>query len=110
MWFLALAVAQAQPLPLELPGLPPLAAAPPRGDTRVVTADTPSLRFDGEELPGPTFTAGEQVQVVLVDGERARVYKDDRYGWVPVSALAPVAPAGLPPSNLLQLPPLLPPP
>lgn len=83
--FLSQAFAQA-PVPFTFGSTPPSA--------RWVVAETPSKRFPGEAIPGPTFTANEQVDVILVDGGAARVRDGDKYGWVPVASLTDQAPAG----------------
>lgn len=93
-------------------GLPPLLpmpglSAPSSADTRWVVADTPSQRFPGEEVPGPVFTAGTEVQVIVTEGDRVRVFHDDKYGWVPATALASVPPIPEVPATpgLLGMPP-----
>lgn len=73
-------------------------SAPPAADTqRWLVADTPSVRFVGEAIPGPTFTAGEQVAVLVEAEGKVRVFARDKFGWVAPSALTTVGP---PPPSL----------
>ena len=71
------------------------------GSTVEVVADTPSVRFAGESIPGPLFNEGQQVRVVAVVGGQLRLVGGDRIGWVPPSAVRPlpVEDAGAPPET-----------
>src|SRR5687768_8435035 len=91
-----------QPL-LPTPGITLRSSA----DARWLVADTASQRFPGEDVPGPTITAGTEVVVIVTEGDRVRVHKDDQYGWVPASALTAVAPMPTMPTSpgLLGMPP-----
>ena len=107
---IAVAAAQAPGLPplLPMPGL----SMPRSADARWLVADTQSVRFPEGDVEGPLLLAGTEVEVIVTDGDRVRVRKDDRYGWVPASALTDVSPA--PPTlpsapGLLGMPPLNPP-
>jgi hypothetical protein len=83
----------------------------PKAEVRWLVSESGSTRFPGESEPGPTFAAGEMVEVVLVEGDRTRVRKGDRYGWVPNAALTIEAPATAPAAGgslLGGMPPLLP--
>jgi hypothetical protein len=105
---LSFALAQAPPQPLlPMPGF----GARPSAEARWLVADTASQRFPGEEIAGPTFTAGTEVEVIVTDGDRVRVRKDEQYGWVPASALTDAAPIPTLPTSpgLLGMPPLQPP-
>jgi hypothetical protein len=104
-WLVALAGAQTPP-----PAAPPAAPA-----ERWLSAEVVSERFPGEATPGPKFSAGEEVTVLVEDGAKTRVFAGDRYGWVPSASLTATAPAepAAPPgaSGLLGgLPPLIQPP
>lgn len=61
-------------------------------DTLWLAKDADSTRFLGESVPGPKFSAGTRVTVLLREGEQARVFVGDRYGWVPSAALTDQAP------------------
>lgn len=72
------------------------------GSTVEIVADTPSLRFAGEDVAGPVFNEGQQVRVVAAVGGQIRVVGGDRVGWVAPSAVRPLpaedagAPLGTP--------------
>lgn len=57
-----------------------------------VAAETPSLRFFDADIAGPTFASNTKVEVILRDGDRARVREGDSYGWIAAAALS-AAPA-----------------
>lgn len=61
-------------------------------------AEITSKRFFGEEIAGPVFKSGEEVEIILTDGDRARIRQGPRYGWVSVADLATSQPLMLPPS------------
>ena len=69
------------------------------GETAWTTRDVAAMRFPDGDLPGPTLVSGDQVEVVLREGDRARIRKDDRYGWVPASALTTEPPPGWQPAT-----------
>ena len=97
----------------SFPGLPPGLTISPKAsaDARWLVADTASQRFPGEDVAGPTFATGTEVVVIVTEGDRVRVHKDDRYGWVPASALTATPPLPTMPTSpgLLGMPPLQPP-
>jgi len=74
--------------------------APPR-DQRWVVADVEATRFPvgTAPAPGPSLRAGDEVVVVLFDGDHVRITKGQRYGWVALSALTDVAPKTIVPSS-----------
>lgn len=76
--------------------------AAPEGATEVA-----SVRFFGETVAGPSFKSGEEVELIVVDGDMARIHEGTRYGWVAASTLAASPPLTLPP--LGSLPALAPP-
>jgi hypothetical protein len=111
---LVLSLASAQ-TPIDLSqlmagqGMPGLTVGP-KAEVRWLVGETASTRFPGDAAPGPTFAAGEMVEVIVVEGATTRVRKGDRYGWVANAALtmeAPAAPAGDNPL-LGSMPPLVP--
>ena len=61
------------------------------GSTVEVVADTPSVRFAGEAVPGPLFNQGQQVRVVAAVGGQIRVVGGERAGWIAPAAVRPVA-------------------
>ena len=67
-------------------------------------SELPSKRFFGEPIVGPAFKSGEEVELILVDGDQARIREGSRYGWVPASALSTTPPLTMP-----SMPELLPP-
>lgn len=105
MLYLLVAHAFAQsPMPIQLGGADP--------SDRWMVAQTASVRFFGEAVPGPTFEAGEEVEVLVEDGGQVRVRAADRYGWVPKASLtdqAPAEPTTAPAGGLLGGVPALPP-
>jgi hypothetical protein len=66
-------------------------------NARWVVGEVASKRFPGEEIAGPTFQAGEEVELILQEGDSARIRQGGRYGWVPASALTAVQPLVAPP-------------
>jgi len=68
-----------------------------------VTEQVESTRFADAEHPGPPLDEGDRVEVVLRDGDRVRVRKGTRFGWVPAAVLTDQAPATEePPPSLLM--------
>lgn len=67
-------------------------AAPAAGDTRWVAADVEAARFFDSDAHKVSLTANDEVQIVMVDGERARVRKEGSYAWVALTALTAEAP------------------
>lgn len=63
------------------------------GEAVFVTEDVRSKRFVDTDLSGPSFEANESVKVLYLDGERARVRRGSRYGWVDASLLTADNPA-----------------
>ncbi|MEQ1565234.1 MAG: hypothetical protein ABMA64_06320 [Myxococcota bacterium] len=105
VWWMTAAMAQS---PLTAPLNVPLGAAGP--SARFVAAEVVSERFPGETAPGPTFTAGEQVEVLIEENGKVRIRSGEKYGWVAVAALGAAPPATAVDPNLLGgLQPLLPP-
>jgi hypothetical protein len=107
-----LAFAQ-EPIDLSsIPGLPPglqMQLGGPKAEVRWLSAESGSTRFPGDPAPGPTFAAGEVVEVLVAEGDRTRVRKGDRYGWVPTSVLSMTAPEPVGGNPLLGgMQPLLP--
>lgn len=111
IWLWVGLAAQAQGLPGGLPGGLTLGA--PKGEAQWVTADTATTRFWGDaSVAGPELKAGDPVQLIVIEGDRARVVKGDRYGWLPAALLTTEAPAAAAPTGLpggLGGAPLLPP-
>lgn len=112
---LLVSVATAQePMPLDLSALlagSGVQVGGPKAEMRWLTAESASTRFPGEPEPGPTFAAGEMVEVVVVVGDRTRIHKGDRYGWVATASLTVDPPASAASSGnplLGGMPPLLP--
>lgn len=75
----------------------PITLSIPSAADRWLVAETPSKRFPGEQVAGPTFTSGEKVEVILEENGLARVFSGDKYGWVPVASLTTKAPAAAAP-------------
>lgn len=71
----------------------------PRGPVRYAVEEVASVRFLGEEVPGPTLSAGEQVELITEKDGWVRVKKGERYGWVPAGKLVEEPPAEDPPSE-----------
>jgi len=61
----------------------------PRGESRWLTEDTETQRFFAidEEARGPKLLAGDEVELIVANGDRVRVKKGSRYGWVSASVL-----------------------
>lgn len=78
-----LAVAQ-QPLQLSFG---------PKGPVRYTVEEVASVRFLGEQVEGPTFAAGEELELVTEKDGWVRVKQGERYGWVPADKLAEQKPA-----------------
>lgn len=68
------------------------AMAMPSSNTRYVVADVVSKRFPGEDVAGPTFTTGEQVDVIVEENGSVRVRQGERYGWVSAAQLTAMPP------------------
>jgi hypothetical protein len=64
----------------------------PTANARYIIADVVSKRFPGEDVVGPTFTTGEQVDVIIEDGGSVRIRQGERYGWVPAGQLTSMSP------------------
>jgi hypothetical protein len=102
-----------EPVPFDLSALlagSGVQVGGPKAEMRWLVAEAASTRFPGEAEPGPTFAAGEMVEVIVVDGDKTRVRKGDRYGWVATASLTIDAPATATGGNPLLggMPPLLP--
>ncbi len=55
-------------------------------------SETPSLRFSDAAVAGPTFPPGTRVDVLVREGAVLRVVQGDKFGWVPVAAVAVTPP------------------
>jgi len=83
----------------------------PKGEARWLTEDVQSDRFLAydDEAKGPQLFKGDEVELVVASGDRVRVKKGSRYGWVSATALTAEAPEDdLDPSNLTNNPLLVP--
>jgi hypothetical protein len=65
-------------------------------DARWLTEATTAVRFADGTGTGPTLAAGDRVDLIVVEGDKARVRKDDHYGWVPATLLTADAPPPAP--------------
>ena len=74
---------------LILLGLAPTAFAQ---DKVWAAAETPSVRFADAETAGPTFNADDELVVLVRDGDRLRVARGTRMGWIPAPPVTDVAP------------------
>lgn len=63
------------------------ASAADPGDIVAITASVTSERFPDSKIPGPPFEPGARVQLIAVDGGRARVMMRGRFGWVPLEVV-----------------------
>lgn len=70
----------------------------PQGEARWVTEDVVADRFlaYNDEAKGPSLTKGDEVELMVTDGDRVRIKFDDRYGWVSASVLTTEAPEPVP--------------
>jgi hypothetical protein len=101
----------------QVPGMPPAfdlssLGLAPSADARWVTEATTAVRFADGTGVGPTLAVGDRVDLVVQDGDKARIRKDDHYGWVPATVLSAEAPPPAPGSapqlgHEPALPPLL---
>ena len=66
------------------------------GETVVLGTEIRSMRFSDADVTGPTFQEGEEATVLYVLGDRLRLRKADRYGWVSADVIAPTTDAVLP--------------
>lgn len=82
-----------------------------RGEARWLTEDVETDRFfayEGE-AKGPKLFKGDEVELVVTNGDRVRIKKGSRYGWVSATVLSAEAPEDdLSPSNLTNNPLLTP--
>lgn len=69
------------------------AAAQEVGDVVELAESANSLRFYDADVTGPVFEAGVALRVLYVEGDRVRLRRGDRYGWVNWSELVFEAPA-----------------
>lgn len=83
----------------------------PKGDMRWVTEDVESERFFAHdtEASGPKLFKGDAVEMIVASGDRVRVKKGSRYGWVSATVLTAEAPendlqGGNLPNNQLLVP------
>ena len=90
--WLALAVGWSTPAGAQMPPGIGGSLAIPSANARYLMADVVSKRFPGEDLAGPTFKTGEQVDVIVEEGGSVRVRQGERYGWVPAAQLTATAP------------------
>lgn len=83
----------------------------PRGEARWVTEDVEADRFFeyAGEAKGLQLFKDDEVEMIVVNGDRVRVKKGTRYGWVSATVLTAEAPENdLDPSNLTNNPLLVP--
>jgi hypothetical protein len=90
-------------LVLALLGLSLPAAAQSQGEQMKLLEEVDSKRFPTDGTPGPTFQKGDLVTVLWVEGDRLRVFRGNRFGWIPADKVEP-APQSTPP-GLQGLPP-----
>lgn len=76
-----------------------------RGESRWLTEDVEAERFfkfEGE-AQGLQLYKGDQVEMIITNGDRVRVKKGTKYGWVSATLLTAEAPTvELDTSNLLK--------
>lgn len=72
----------------QVPGL----SFGPTGEPRWVVADVEAKRFAEGDEAGPALKAGDEVELVFTEGDRVRIKKGDRYGWIAASAVTEEAP------------------
>ncbi len=79
-----------------LVSMPSFAIEP--GDDALVSADAETTRFlvPDDPTPGPSFDADSRVKVLVIEGDKARVFAGDKYGWLSVSMLADAPPPQAP--------------
>lgn len=63
-----------------------------QAETLWLVADTTTTRFPDSAAVGYAFKAGDKVDVLVREGERARVKSAAGIGWLAASALTDVAP------------------
>ena len=66
----------------------------PRGESRWLTEDVQAERFfayEGE-AEGISLRKGDEVEMVVASGDRIRVKRGSRYGWVSAAVLTAEAP------------------
>ncbi len=71
-------------------------------ETMWLSADAPSTRFPDSATAGHGFSAGDKVEVLVREGERARVKSAAGFGWIAASALTDLAPENASPAFDLQ--------
>ena len=62
------------------------------GDTAWLLSDQPSKRFLNDSVDGQRFRAKTKVNVLFIEGDRARVKSPDGFGWIDRSSLTLEAP------------------
>ncbi len=83
----------------------------PKAESRWLTEDVEAKRFFAydDEAKGPKLFKGDEVELVVASGDRVRVKKGSRYGWVSATVLTAEAPDNdLGGSNLSNNPLLVP--
>lgn len=79
-----------------------------------VSEEVVSQRFFDEDVSGPEFKKDARVTLVMIDGDRARVFQGNRFGWIASANITtlnpnppPVPPlgGGLTPPARFELPP-----
>jgi len=88
-----IAMAQA-PLDLSSLGLGNIATSVGASAAKYTVSETASTRFPDSDAAGPTFTAGERVEILFEEGDRVRVRAGNKYGWFAASLLSDIAPTG----------------
>lgn len=89
---LALAQAPAAPGPLAPPSLVPATAVAPSA-THTLAREVELSRWPDQPSTVGSLPAGSPVNLVVLDGDKARIRHGVDYGWVPADALVPAEPA-----------------
>lgn len=89
---LALAQAPAAPGPLAPPSLLPTSPTVPPA-THTLAREVELNRWPDQPSPVGSLPAGSPVNLVVLDGDRARIRHGVDYGWVPADALVPASPS-----------------
>ncbi|MEN0061559.1 MAG: hypothetical protein AAGA48_05375 [Myxococcota bacterium] len=65
-----------------------------KGESRWLVEDVESDRFFeyDQEAKGPQLFKGDEVELIVTSGDRVRIKKGTRYGWVSASVLSTDAP------------------
>lgn len=90
-----LPTARAQAPTSALPAPPVIEEVIP---TAWITREVPLARWPDADAAVRTLAAGDEVEVVLREGERVRVRRELDFGWVPADAVADQPPAAADPA------------